>query len=667
MFHSEPIVTKSPQQLQYPAVGIDLGTTYSSIAFLNSAGEPETIPNAEGELQIPSVVQIEGEREIVGTKAERNMVICSDRVIRESKPYMGDLHKKWSIDKRIFTPVDVATMILRSLLDSARRRIGPFDHATITVPSMFNRLQKQDTIAAAKRAGLSRVDIVVEPVAASLCYIMGEDGLLFSHLADRQRILVCDLGGGTYDLALIDYSNREIQVVAYGGDIHLGGRHWTECLISHLADRFEKEFGVNPCDHPESRQYLARVAERAKRALSTQDIVEIPCHYPGNRTKYTVRRGDFERLTQALATRASDLPQQLLRENKLGWAHVDVLLTVGGASQMPMIQAGLQKFSGRTPNRSLSPDQSVVHGAALYSGLLQSHDELARSIHRHATTLSQPVKPRPATTARDVGILIRDASSQELLPHYLIRADSPLPAIATQTFETVKDNQRQVRLKIVEAGNEPGTHGLLGECLIDQLVPNLPSGARIEVTFYCDEDAELRVSGREQASGRQAVVSFSRETADGLHPEISSNLVVQRKHGHLVFISYSTVDSAEALLVCKMLEDAGIRCWIAPRDIPPGRDWIKTLTEAISSSSVFVLITSEHAIESREVLAEIKLASQEGIPMIPYRIRNVPLSKSFEYLLGLTQWMDAWTPPREVHAPKLITAVNSLLQRSCSE
>ena len=580
---------------------------------------------------------------------------------------MGDLHKKWRIDHQAYSPADVATMILRPLLDSARRRIGPFDHATITVPSMFNRLQKQDTIAAARRAGLSKVDIVVEPVAASLCYIMGEDGLLFSHLADRQRILVCDLGGGTYDLALIEYSNADIQVVAYGGDIQLGGRHWTECLIAHLADRFEKEFGVNPCDHPESGQFLARVVEPAKRALSTKEVVEIPCHHPAGRATYTVNRTDFERLTHALSDRASELPQQLLKENKLGWAHVDVLLTVGGASQMPIIQAGLQKLSGRTLNRSLSPDQSVVHGAALYSGLLQSHHELALSIHKQETTRSQPIRSRPATTARDVGILVRDASSRNLVPHYLIPANSPLPAIATKTFETVKDNQRQVRLKIVEAGDEPGSQALLGECLIDQLVPDLPRGARIEVTFYCDEDAELRVSGREQASGRQAVVSFSRETSADRHPDISSNLVVQRKREHTVFISYSTVDLSDAKFVCGFLEDAGIPCWIAPRDIVPGMNWIKTLTDAISSSRVLVLLTSDHAIKSREVMAEIKLASQEGIPMIPYRIKDVPLSKPFEYLLGLTQRLDAWNPPPEIHAPQLITAVNSLLRRSDSE
>ncbi|MEO2035651.1 MAG: Hsp70 family protein, partial [Planctomycetaceae bacterium] len=252
------------------AVGIDLGTTYSCIAHLNEHGEPVTLPNQEGELATPSVVMMDDNHAIVGTEALRNAIVHPERVIQNSKRFIGGRDKHWEISNRRFTPVDIAALILKKLISAAQDQIGNIEEAVITVPAQFSDAQRHATIQAGHQAGLQRVDIINEPVAAALCYVLGTEGLWFTELADAQNILVYDLGGGTFDLSLVSYQKNEVRVISSNGDLELGGIDWTQHLVDAISDRFEKEFGKDPRQDPQSLQALSLEAEQTKRSLTVR-------------------------------------------------------------------------------------------------------------------------------------------------------------------------------------------------------------------------------------------------------------------------------------------------------------------------------------------------------------------------------------------------------------
>lgn len=487
------------------AVGIDLGTTYSCIAYLNEHGEPVTIPNAEGEFCTPSVVMIEQGRVIVGNHALRNSIRSPERVVQHAKRYMGDPRHRWTIDGRAYSPVDISTYILRQLLEDARQRIGEVTQAVITVPAQFSDVQRQATAEAGHRAGLQQVDIINEPVAAALCFVLGTEGIWFTELASGQMILVVDLGGGTFDLSLVRYERNSVRVVASGGDLHLGGIDWNHALQKAIVRQFTREFGVDPSTSRESLQALALEVEQAKRSLSVRPRAAVVCQHAGHRKIYQVEIEQFEALSRPLVERMRELTKALLRENKMGWAHVDVVLTTGGASRMPMVRQMLKQLSGRTLNTSLSPDQSIAHGAAYFAGMLLTNNQFARSIlHPTAAARLQQFQQH-SVNARALGILVRDMRTQERIPHYLLPANTPLPASARQIVGTVVPNQRRAHLRVVESGTAADSQFVeLGTCVIDPLPENLPEGAEIEVTIRYDAQARVHVAATVKQNGQTA-------------------------------------------------------------------------------------------------------------------------------------------------------------------
>lgn len=498
--------------LKTHAVGIDLGTTYSCIAHLNEHGQPVTLANQEGELQTPSVVLFDDSGEIVvGTEALRNAVVRPDRVIQNSKRYMGDPNHQWVIDGRRFTPVDVATLVLKKLLTAATEQIGTIEQAVITVPAQFSEIQRQQTVQAGLTAGLKRVDIINEPVAAALCYVLGTEGLWFTELADQQRILVYDLGGGTFDLSLVRYQANEVNVIASSGDLNLGGIDWNRTLLDAIAGQFAREFKVDPRQDPHSLQFLALEVENAKRSLTVRPKTALTCQHAGHRKSYQVEQPQFEKLTQGLVDRTCELTQSLLKDNRMGWAHVDVILTVGGSSRMPMIRNALKQLGGRTLNTSLSPDQSIAHGATYYAGMLLTNSDFAKSILNEEATARLASIRQQSVNSRGLGIIVRDEADNRI-PHYLIPANTPLPASVSQTFGTVIRNQKRVHLRIVESGTAADQQYVeLGTCIIEDLPAQLPENSQVEVTIRYDEQARVHVSARDVTSGRQASTEIVRE------------------------------------------------------------------------------------------------------------------------------------------------------------
>ena len=493
------------------AVGIDLGTTYSCIAYLNEHGEPITIPNKDGELSTPSVVLFDGDEVIVGTEAMRNSIRYPDRVVVHAKRYMNNPGHRWKIGGKSYSPVDISTVILKSMLDGAREKIGAIDRAVITVPAQFSDVQRQATAEAGKRAGLKHVDIINEPVAAALCFVLGTEGIWFTELATAQTIMVVDLGGGTFDLSLVRYQKNEVRVIASGGDLQLGGLDWNRALEIAIAKQFQKEFGVDPMKDRESAQALALEAEQTKRSLSVRPKAALTCAGGGQRKTYQVELDQFEKLTRDLVERMESLTLDLLKENGLGWAKVDVVLTTGGSSRMPMVRQLFKKLSGRTLNTSLSPDQSIAHGATYYAGMLLTNSAFAKSILNPTAAARLAQFKQQSATARSLGVLIRDIETKTRIPHYILPANTPLPVSISQIYGTVSDNQRRVHLRIVESGTAADSQYVeLGTCQIEPLPENLPEGTEIEVTISYDEQARVHVSAKVLKTGQMAQTEIVR-------------------------------------------------------------------------------------------------------------------------------------------------------------
>jgi molecular chaperone DnaK len=498
--------------LKTHAVGIDLGTTYSCISYLNEHGEPVTLANQEGELSTPSVVLFdEGGEVVVGTEALRNTVVKPLRVVQNSKRYMGDLERKWVVDDRAYTPIDIATLVLKKLLTAAEEQIGKIEQAVITVPAQFSDIQRQWVVEAGRRAGLSKVDMINEPVAAALCYVLGTEGLWFTELAEEQRIMVYDLGGGTFDLSLVKYHKNEVKVIASSGDLNLGGIDWNRTLLDAIAKQFVKEFKVDPRSDPESLQFLALEVENTKRSLTVRPKAALTCQHGGQRKSYQIEQAQFESLTKPMVSQTCDITQAMLKDNKMGWAHVDVILTVGGASRMPMVRNALKQLGGRTLNTSLSPDQSIAHGATYYAGMLLTNNDFAKSILNEDVSARLASITQQSVNARGLGVLVRDENNNRV-PHYQIPVNTPLPTSITHQFGTVSPNQKRVHLKIVESGTKADEQYVeLGTCIIEDLPPDLPENSQIKVKISYDEQARVHIDATDVTSGKRATTEIVRE------------------------------------------------------------------------------------------------------------------------------------------------------------
>ena len=513
---SQAVTTKRVRR-----VGIDLGTTFSSLAVLDRHGNPVSVPNAAGELATPSVVLFEpGGKVVVGTEAARRSVSDGDRVVQQAKRFLAEADKRWVVGDRTVTPTEVSALILRDLLRSANARFGDLDEAVVTVPVQFGDAERRRTVVAAKSAGLKRVTLIDEPVAAALCHILAgsdadEGGLWFTELAAATTVLVFDLGGGTLDLAVVEYGADGVQVRAAGGDPHLGGVDFTAAIADALAGQFARENGdlgakADPRDDPEGEQALLNEAEEVKRSLSVREATQIHIVHAGRRKSYKVERGQLDMLTADLVARAEKRVTELIRTHTRGWGEIDAVLLTGGSTRIPAVRAMLKRLAGTTPSTELSPDQSVAHGACLYAGLLARDESFAKNLlGDRADTgewrdkLSKAVPTQ--RTGRGLGILVRSPRTNAHVPHYLIPPNSPVPASFTQTYGTVRPGQRRVRLRVVQAGPTPDAAPTeLGECVVAPLPEGLPENAPIAVTLSLDASGLVHANAVERTSGVRA-------------------------------------------------------------------------------------------------------------------------------------------------------------------
>ncbi|HMV67163.1 MAG TPA: Hsp70 family protein [Myxococcota bacterium] len=468
-------------------VGIDLGTTFSAIAWVNEHGVPEVIANAEGDRITPSVILFEDDDVIVGTYAKQAATVYPEQVVEFVKRHMGEDDYRFRYRGRDFSPEELSHFILAKLKHDAELKLGvPVTQAVITVPAYFNDKQRRATLRAGRLAGLDVLALLNEPTAAAFAYGLNSVGA-------RARVLVFDLGGGTFDVTVVDMGDREINVIATRGDHLLGGKEWDDALIDHVANLFIEKHGVDPRTNLVSLHDLRAKSVSAKISMSRKPKVNIFHDYAGKVLRVTVEREEFEAMTRPLLDRCEKLVWQVLEDVNIDVSSIDTVLLAGGSTRMPMVRDMLQRVFGKQPATDINPDEAVALGAALTASL-----EAARR-----TGDASPVDIRTHdVTSHSLGLAV--VHEGRLANAKIIPRNTRIPAEQTRTdIVTTYSGQTAVDLWLVQGDAEdPLQCTVLGHFEFYGIPPRPAGASRVSVTYRYNQNAIVEVEAMDLESGQ---------------------------------------------------------------------------------------------------------------------------------------------------------------------
>jgi molecular chaperone DnaK len=493
----------------HPAIGIDLGTTNSAVAYVDSTGRPETIRNSEGGLSTPSVIFFDRGNPVIGSEAVEAGIEEPDRLVMFAKRDVGEQLFRNAICGAKLPPEVLQSLILTKLKEDAELKLGQLEKAVITVPAFFNEPCRKATQDAGKLAGLEVLDIINEPTAAAICYGV-QQGFLSSKgtASAKERVLVYDLGGGTFDVTVMEIEDRKYHTIATNGDVYLGGLDWDRRVVDFIAEAWMKEHGDDLRDDPIAEQLLLRKANQTKHALTQRESVPIAFGYQGKRIRLEMDRGTFKELTEDLLERTLMTVELVLDEANVKWSDLTRLILVGGSTRMPMIHDELSRLSNLEIDRSLSPDEAVAHGAAIYAGI-----RLGQECESFAGVSVTNVN------SHDLGVLAVDPETGEPRRQVMIKRNTSLPARKRIRFRTHEDGQRNVKVEVVEGGDDRGRNATpIGKCLVDDLPKGTPKGTFVDVLFDYSQDGRLMVSANLPTLDQAAEMTMDR--AAGLSEEV---------------------------------------------------------------------------------------------------------------------------------------------------
>ena len=375
----------------------------------------------------------------------------------------------------------------------AEAKLGPITQAVITVPAFFNEPRRKATQDAAQLAGLKVLDIINEPTAAAIAFGY-QVGFLNAHgeAPRKETILVYDLGGGTFDVTLMEIASTDFTAIGTAGDVYLGGIDWDKRIADLIAEEFKKKHrGIDPRNDPAGLHRLLREAEDAKRTLSAREQVTVSFEHVGQGLRLSITRAQFEDMTADLLDRTRFTVRTVLKEAKLAWKDLTRVLVVGGSIRMPMVSRMLEQESGMKVDVSLSPDEAVAHGAALYAGFL-----LART--NSSSTASSPGAMHVRNvSSHDLGVLSKEVATGRTINAVIIPRNTVLPVTKGKRFKTMKAGQQSVAINVIEGGDSSGKNATpIGKCVIRDLPPDLPAGTSVDVLFTYGENGRLAVRGR---------------------------------------------------------------------------------------------------------------------------------------------------------------------------
>lgn len=469
-------------------IGIDLGTTNSVVAVMEG-GKPTVIANAEGTRTTPSIVGFSktGER-LVGQLAKRQAILNPDKTIASIKRHMGEDYKK-NIDGKDYTPQEISAMILRKLAEDASNYLGEkVTSAVITVPAYFNDAQRQATKDAGKIAGLDVLRIVNEPTAAALAYGLEKD--------KPEKVLVFDLGGGTFDVSILEIGDGVHEVLSTSGDTHLGGDDFDEKVMNWICDEFKKVEGIDLRSDKQAMQRIKEAAEKAKCELSS--VVETTINLPfitadANGPKHLdmqLTRAKFEELCHDLLERCKKPVEQAINDAGISKSEINEVVLVGGSSRIPAVQQLVKDYTGKEPNQSVNPDEVVAVGAAVQAGVLAG--EVKDIVLLDVTPLT-------------LGIETLGGVMTALVPR-----NTTIPVSKSQVFSTAENNQTAVDIQVLQ-GERPMAkdNKSLGMFRLEGIAPAMRGVPQIEVTFDIDANGIVNVSAKDKATNKEQKITIT--------------------------------------------------------------------------------------------------------------------------------------------------------------
>ena len=496
-------------------LGIDLGTTNSAMAVMEGS-EPEILVNAEGDRTTPSVegFRKDGER-VVGKAAKNQAVTNPENTVSSVKRFIGRSYDETpeerktvsyklqkgkdgravvDIDGKDYTPEEISAMVLQKLKNDAEKQLGaPVTQAVITVPAYFNDAQRQATKDAGKIAGLEVLRIINEPTAAALAYGLDKTN-------KDEKILVFDLGGGTFDVSILELGDGVFEVASTAGDNHLGGDDWDQRIIDWMADKFQAENGIDLRQDKMALQRLKEAAEKAKMELSstTQANINLPfitADASGPKhLDYTLTRAEFERITKDLLDRVKKPVEQALKDAGLKTGDIDEVILVGGSTRMPAVQDLVKKLTGKDPNMSVNPDEVVAMGAAVQGGVLAGDVE---------GILLLDVTPLSLGVETMGGVMTK-----------MIERNTTIPTRKTEIYSTASDNQTSVEVHVLQGERQMASDNkTLGKFQLTGIPAARRGVPQIEVTFDIDANGIVNVSAKDLGTGKQQQITISGSTA----------------------------------------------------------------------------------------------------------------------------------------------------------